>query len=329
MTMRRAITVACWDYDRTVALADGRVRPEGLDVTYLPLLPAETFFRALRHHEFDVAEMSLSSYVLNRDREDSYIATPAFPSRSFRHNGIYINTACGISGPADLIGCTVGLPEYQVTAAVWIRGILAEHHGVPVNSVAYRTGGIHDPRRTEKIPVSPPGIDLKPVPPGRVLSDLLVTGEIQAMYTPRVPRSFLQGRPEVARLWPDSRAMEQDYYRATGIFPIMHTIVIRRELYERDPWIARSLYDAFVVAKDYAIGRLRETGAPASSLPWAYAEAEDAIGLMSEDFWPYGLAANEKVLATFMRYSHDQGLASRVYEPSELFAPETFESFAL
>jgi len=199
------LTLACWNYDRTRALADGRVTPDGIDLTYLNLGPEETFFRMLRHREFDVAELSLSSYTLSRFREDQpFIAIPIFPSRYFRHSCIYVNTASGIREPKDLIGKRVGNPEYQMTAPVWIRGILRDEYGVPVSSVTYLSGGEEQPGRTEKIPLSlPPEIRLESIPPDRTLSHMLETGEIDALYTARAPSSFFHSPDKVQRLFPD------------------------------------------------------------------------------------------------------------------------------
>lgn len=324
------VTLACWDYDRTRSLADGGVRPDGVDLTYLSLPIEETFFRMLRHREFDVAEMSLSSYVVNLCGEADLVAIPVFPSRAFRHNGIYVNTASGIRRPSDLVGRTVGVPEYQLTANVWIRGILAEHHGVPVASVRYRTGGMHEPGRVEKARLDlPSDVDIEPIPADRTLADMLVTGEIDAMYCPRIPRPFLDGRGEVRRLFDDPRRAEERYFADTGIFPIMHTVVLRRELYRSHPWLAQSMYKAFGRAKAQTVARMRETAASAYLLPWLYDELERAQRLMGEDYWSYGLTENEHTLRTFLRYSHQQGLANRLLEPAELFAPETSESYVI
>lgn len=332
MSGRVPLTLACWDYDRTAALASGEVRPDGVELTYLNLPVEETFFRMLRHREFDAAEMSLSSYVLSLDDPAGppFVAIPVFPSRAFRHNGIYVNSASGITSPGDLRGRTVGLAEYQLTANVWIRGILAEHYGVPAESVRYRTGGQHQPGRVAKVAHDvPPGIDIAPIPPDRTLADMLVTGEIDALYTPRTPLPFAQGRPEVRRLFPDVRAEEERYYRQTGIFPVMHVVVLRRDVYEPRPWLAQSLFKAFEEARRLAEARLAETAASRDMLPWLYAEAERTRDLMGPSWWSYGLAGNAEGLAAFLRYSREQGLARRAFEPDGLFAPETLESYVI
>jgi 4,5-dihydroxyphthalate decarboxylase len=323
------VTLACWDYDRTQALADGRIRPEGVDLTWLSLPVEETFYRMVRHREFDAAEMSLSTYVISLDREAPFVAIPVFPSRAFRHNGVYVRAGSGVEAPGDLVGRLVGVPEYQVTAAVWIRGILAEHHGVPVDSVRYRTGGLYEPGRVEKTPLELPGLDIRPIGAGETLSELLLTGGIDALHSPRAPRPFLDGDRRVRWLFDDPPAEEEAYYRRTGIFPIMHVVVLRRELYERHRWLAGSLYKAFVAAKAVAERRLAETAAPYSMVPWSYAALDRARSLMGDDFWPYGLAANEAGLRTFLAYSHAQGLVGRLREPAELFAPETLDSYVI
>jgi 4,5-dihydroxyphthalate decarboxylase len=322
------ITLACGDYDRTRALADGRVVPEGVELRVVPLEPEEIFRRMVRHLEFDVSELSLSSYVISLQGDAPFVALPVFPSRAFRHNGIYVRAGAGIEQPGDLVGRRIGVAEYQLTANVWIRGILAEFHGVPVASVRYVTGGMHEAGRTEKlaIPALPEDVQLEACPEGRTLSELLLEGDIDGMYTPRVPKSYHDGDPRVRRLFDDVRTAEGAYYDRTGIFPIMHVVAVRRELYEQHRWVARSLYKAFVAAKDLALDRLSETAASAISLPWAYDEAAAVRRRMGEDFWSYGLGdENERALGTFLRYAAEQGIAKEALTPSELFAPETLE----
>ena len=323
------LSLACGAYDRTLPLADGRVRVEGIDLTAIPLPVEEIFYRTATYREFDVSEFSFSSYLLTRERGAPFVAIPVFPSRAFRHNGIYVNADAGIAEPKDLVGRIVGVPEYQVTAAVWIRGILAEHHGVPVESVRYRTGGLYAPGRVEKVSIEPPGVEIRPIGPAETLGQLLVDGEIDAIYTPRVPPEFSCGDPRIRRLFPDPRDAETAYFRRTGIFPIMHTIVVRRDVYERDRWVARSLVKAFEEAKAIATSALLETAASAAALPFAYQDAEELVALMGRDYWPYGLEANRTVLETLVRYSHEQGLIAERPEVDELFAPETRSAFVI
>ena len=325
------LTLACCNYDRTRALADGRVRPEGIDLNCLDLPVEETFFRMLRHREFDVAELSLSSYVLSLCQpRPPFIAIPVFPSRAFRHSGIYVHTGSGIRTPQDLIGRRVGTAEYQLTAVVWIRGILAEHYGVPVESMTYVTGGQEEPGRLEKLPiVLPSGIRLERIGPGDTLSAMLASGAIDALFAPRAPSSLQTSPGKVTRLFADFMAVERAYFRQTGIFPIMHTLVIRRDVYERDRWIAKSLYKAWCAAQLETYRSLRETAALTTMLPWLVAHVEETRREMGDDFWPYGLEPNRVALATFLRYSHEQGLANELWSPDQLFAPETLESFRI
>jgi 4,5-dihydroxyphthalate decarboxylase len=325
------LSLACWNYDRTRALFDGRVCADGIDLTCLDLPVEETFFRMLRHREFDVAEMSLSSYVVSLFAPDApFVAIPVFPSRFFRHSCIYVNSAAGIVHPQDLAGRVVGTPEYQMTAPVWIRGILADAHGIPVDGVTYATGGLEEPGRPEKLALQlPPSIRIRRIGPNQTLSAMLATGEIDALYTARAPSSFQAAGGGVRRLFENFADVEREYYRRTRIFPIMHTVVIRRDVYERHRWIAQSLLKAFAAAKDLAYDDLAQTAALKVSLPWLTAHLEEAHREMGRDFWPYGVAANSDTLATFLRYSHEQGLSPRRLAPEALFAPETLESFKI
>lgn len=321
------ITLACERYDRTEALRDGRVKVAGADLTYLPQQVEETFFRMARFQEFDVAEMSLSSYVISLTRDAPFIAIPVFPSRFFRHSGIYVNSDSGIRTPQDLIGKQVGLAEYQLTANVWIRGILEEHHGVPVDSVHYRTGGLHDAGRPEKLKIDlPESVKVTPIGPDQTLSRMLATGEIDALYTPREPHSFSASNGSVRRLFNPSGPADVDYFQRTGIFPIMHVVVIRREVYERNRWLARSLFEAFNQSKRLCEQNFEETATMRYMLPWLFDEVERTHSVMGKDFWPYGLDRNVQTLRTFLNYSYGQGLAVRPLEPHELFAPETLEA---
>jgi 4,5-dihydroxyphthalate decarboxylase len=328
---RLPLTLACWDYDRTRALSDGRVRPDGIDLTCLDLPVEETFFRMLRHHEFDIAEMSLSSYVMSCFAEQPpFIAIPIFPSRYFRHSCIYLHAASGISEPRDLAGRRVGTPEYQMTAPVWIRGILSDEFGVANESVTYVCGGLEEPNRPEKLPLFlPPSIRLERLGPGKTLAAMLAAGEIDALYTAREPSTFRGGDGRVTRLFSEFAAVERDYFRRTRIFPIMHTVVLRRDVYERHPWVAQSLCKAFAAAQLLAVRELEQTAALKVMLPWLPAHLEETRRELGHDFWSYGLDANRETLATFLRYSYEQCLSPRLLTPEDLFAPETRESFRI
>lgn len=325
------LALACGDYDRTRALEDGSVRADGIDLTYLRLPVEETFFRMMRHQEFEVAEMSLSSYVVSLQREPApFVGLPVYTSRMFRHGGIYINTGAGIRRPEDLRGKVIGMPEYQLSANVWIRGILADQYGVPVDSVTYRTGGQEQPGRVEKASLELPGdIRVEPIDATRTLSQMLAVGEIDALYSPRIPSPFAHGDPRVARLFPDVVQAEKDYFAATGIFPIMHVVVLRRDVYEAHPWVAQSLMKAFFRAKAEVFDRLYDSSALRFMLPWLNQYLEETRDLLGDDYWSYGLQGNREALDTFLRYHHEQGLSQRRVRPEELFAPESTEMFLI
>jgi 4,5-dihydroxyphthalate decarboxylase len=325
------LTLACWDYDRTRALADGTVSVDGVELNYLNLPVEETFFRMLRHREFDAAEMSLSSYSVSLMRENpAFIAIPVFPSRFFRHSCIFVSAKSDISRPQDLVGKRVGVPEYQMTAPVWIRGILQDEYGVDPADVTYFTGGEEEPGRTEKLKLNlPERIKITPIGPNQTLSAMLAQGEIDALYTARAPSTFHSRPDAVRRLFPDYVTVEKAYFRKTGIFPIMHVIAVRQEVYEANRWVARSLTKAFVEAQKATYDRLTITAALQTMLPWQVAAVEEAIAEMGPDWWSYGLEANRGVLDTFLRYHHEQGLSSRRLAPEDLFAPETFEAFKI
>jgi 4,5-dihydroxyphthalate decarboxylase len=318
-------TMACQAYDRMQALRDGTVRVGGAELNFLDLPVEETFFRMLKFGEFDIAELSLSSYVMTLGRGAPYVAVPVFPSRAFRHSGIYVRADSPIKDPAELAGKTVGVPEYQITASVWIRGTLAEHHGLPVESVRYRTGGLDEPGRTEKVTLDlPPEVDVAPIGPADTLSQMLLDGELDAIYSARNPGPFnTPGGGGIRRLFGDAAEVERQYHARTGIFPIMHTLVIRREVYEQHRWLARELVKACGAAKDVGLAGVGETAALRYALPWLWAEVERTRSALGEDWWPYGLDANRTTLETFLRYHHEQGLSPRRYEPEELFAPES------
>lgn len=325
------LSFGCWNYDRTRALMDGSVQPDGIDLNYLNMPVEETFFRMLRHREFDAAEMSLSSYTVSLFKEPRpFVAIPVFPSRFFRHSCIYVNANAGIREAKDLIGKRVGNPEYQMTAPVWIRGILSDHYGVPVDSVTYFTGGEEEPGRPEKIQLDlPPNIKVERIGPEQTLAQMLLDGEIDALYTARMPSSFLKGGGKVLRLFEDYEQVERNYFKETGIFPIMHTVAIRREVYEANRWVARSMMKALEESQRRTYEDLYETAALKAMLPWLTSHVEQVRREMGEDFWPYGFEKNQATLQTFLRYSFEQGLSKRLLKPEELFAPESLEAFKI
>ena len=325
------LTFGCWNYDRTRALMDGSVQPDGIDLNYLNMPVEETFFRMLRHQEFDVAEMSLSSYSVSLFKEPRpFVAIPVFPSRFFRHSCIYVNANSGIREAKDLIGKRIGNPEYQMTAPVWIRGILQDHYGVPVDSVAYFTGGEEAPGRSEKIKLDlPANITVQSIGPTQTLAQMLADGEIDALYTARMPSSFLTGGGKVKRLFEDYEQVERNYFKETKMFPIMHTVAIRREVYEANRWVARSMMKALEESQRRAYEDLYETAALKTMLPWLTSHVEQVKAEMGSDYWPYGFEKNHATLQTFLRYHFEQGLSRRLLTPQELFVPESLEAFVI
>ncbi len=323
------LTLACWDYDRTRALSDGTVRAEGIDLIYLTQPVEETFFRMMRHREFDCSEMSLSSYVASLNSQDPpFIAVPVFPSRFFRHSCIFVSAKSGIRKPEELKGKRIGVPEYQMTAPVWIRGILSDDYGIKVTDLEHLSGGEEEPGRDEKLKLDlPSSIRVKAIGPTQTLSQMIAQGEIDALVTARAPSTFRSKPDAVKRLFPSYVELEKEYYRRTKIFPIMHTLVIRRDVYAANPWVAQSLYKAFVAAKAKAYELYDQTAALPAMVPWLVPQLEEARREMGEDWWPYGLEPNRHVLETFLRYHHEQGLSKRRFTPEELFARETLQTF--
>ena len=308
---------------------DGTVVPDGIELVYLNQPVEETFFRMMRYREYDCSEMSLSSYVASLQAETPpFIAIPVFPSRFFRHSCIFVSAKSGIRQPVDLKGKRVGVPEYQMTAPVWIRGILSDDHGVKVTDVQHFSGGEEQPGRDEKLKINlPPEIRLQAIPANKTLSRMLADGELDALVTARAPSTFASRPNDVKRLFPNYVEVEKEYYRRTKIFPPMHTVVIRRDVYAKNPWVAQALAKAFTAAKAKAYALYGQTAALPAMLPWLTAGLEEARREMGDDWWPYGLEPNRNALQTFLRYHHEQGLSKRRYAPEELFARETLASF--
>ena len=324
---RLSLTLACGGYDRGRALMDGRVAIEGVDLQVFPLEPEECFARAFRSQDFDITELSSSSHLLTTARGDAhYVGIPAFVSRVFRHSSIYVRTDRGIASPADLRGRCIGLPEYQMTVCLWARGILSDAYGVRTEEVQWRNGGQEQPGRTERTPITlPPGIDLQPIPADRTLSGMLAAGELDALITARAPSCFLDGTPNIARLFPDFRTAEEAWFRETRLFPIMHLIGIRRALVERHPWLAASVLKAFEQSRDIALHELRQVGTLFTSLPWLPDDLARAEAVMGPDYWRYGFASNLPELQAMVRWAREQGLVARDMDPAEMFAAATLD----
>jgi 4,5-dihydroxyphthalate decarboxylase len=316
------LTLACWDYDRTRPLIDGRVRPERIDLDIKVLRPRQTFQRMLDDREFDVSELSLASYTALKGRGNCpFVAVPVMLSKIFRHSCIYVRTGAGIKTPADLKGKRVGTSQYSATALVFMRGMLQHDYGVAPSDLHWFMGGLNTFTEQPLIPLDlPKNVRLDFLGPGVTLEGMFEAGELDALLSIYIPSLLLKGSPCISRLFPNFKQVEQDYYRRTGIFPIMHTVVLREELYKDHPWAARSIYQAFCAAKDLATKGLYDTDALQLSLPWLLDHVEEAWRVLGRDFWSYGLEPNRPTLAALGRFVHEQGLCPRTVVPDELFA---------
>lgn len=325
------LSIAIGNYDRVRPLLDGQVRIDGVDPIYLLLEPEEIFFRAFRGAQFDVCELSLSSFAIQTARgANPYVGVPVFPSRMFRHGAIFVRTDRGIRSPADLRGRRIGLPEYQLTACVWARILLEEDHGVAPSEVRWVRGGLEQLGREEKIPLDlPPSVSLEDAPPARTLSMMLAAGELDGLVSPRAPALIERGHPSIGRLFPDPAGAARTYYERTKIFPIMHVLGVRRSLASEHPWLPGALLKAFTEAKSQAIAALADAASAKVSLPFAEEDLHAARALMGHDYWSYGIEANRHVLETFLHHHHAQGLSARRLAPEELFHPATLEQFKI
>jgi 4,5-dihydroxyphthalate decarboxylase len=322
------LTLACWDCDRTRPLIDGRVCPAGIDLDIKILRPREMFRRMLDNVEFDVSELSLANYAALKARGDCrFVAIPVAPSRMFRHSCIYLRPGAGIKTPGDLKGKRVGATSYSSTAIVFMRGMLQHDYGVDPSDLRWFIGPLNgapelDTSVEQLIALNlSKDIELQPIPDDATLEGLLAAGKLDALFSIYIPAMFQNGSPDIARLFPNFREAEQDYYRRTGIFPIMHTVVIREDVHRKHPWVAQSLYKAFCEAKEMAIRGLYDTDALRLVLPWLIDHLEEVRREFGDDFWAYGLEANRPALTAIGQYVYEQGLAPRSVEPDELFLP--------
>jgi 4,5-dihydroxyphthalate decarboxylase len=325
------LSIAVGDYDRVRPLVDGAVQIDGVDPTFMLLAPEEIFFRAFRYQEFDICEMSMSSFTVKTAAGDCpYVGVPVFPSRAFRHSSVYIRNDRGIAGPADLKGKRIGIAEYQLTANVWMRAILQDEHGVKPSDITWVRGGYEQAGRTEKVAITlPPDIRIEAAPDGATINGMLAAGEIDAAMGPRAPSCFDQGHPKVSWLYPDPRVAAMAWFAKRRIFPIMHLLGIRRTLVDQHPWLPAAVTKAFEQSKAIALTRLVDVSALKVTLPFVEEELRTARKLMGEDFWSYGLAPNRGLLEYFLAQHHAQGLSPRALRPEELFHPSTLESFRI
>ena len=327
------VTLACDGYLHTRALAAGDVKVEGVDLNYIEMFPAEIFQRMVQFREFEASELGMKFTVNTRALEKPpFIAIPVFPSRSFRHSAVYVNVDSGIREPRDLIGKRVGEPfAYGHDAAIWARGILQDHYGVPVESVTYVAGRIDADRSRDFAPFKPyNNIQVVGIEKHQTLDAMLEAGEIDALYTGIVPPCFLRGSKKVRRLFEDFESVERAYFAQTGIFPIMHTVGIRTEVYEANRWLAQALFKAFSDSKQRAYEYLAAQESSMLRLlmtPWMAQLRERNRKLFGPDHMPYGLEKNRKTIETFLRYHHEQGLSRTMLKPEQLFAPETLVEY--
>jgi len=322
------LSVAVGDYDRNRPLIDGAVAIDGVDPVFMTLPPEEIFFRAFRSQDFDICECSLSSFsVKTAAGQCPYVGVPAFVSRMFRHTSMYVRTD-RVKKPEDLKGRKVGVPEYQLTAIVWARAILQDDFGVKPSDIHWIRGGIEHAGRPEKITINlPPGVRLDNAPEGTTISELLARGEIDGFIAPRPPATM--GQKNIGWLFADPVAAAKDYFKRTGVFPIMHLIGVRRALAEQHPWLPAAVLKAFTQSKSLALAHLADPSATKVTLPFVEERLQEARELMGEDYWAYGLEPNRKTLEIFLRHHYAQGLSARLLKPEDLFHPSTYESFKI
>lgn len=320
------LTFGLGAYDRHMPLITGEVQAEGIELVCVPLVLEELFWRQAQFREFDVAEFSGCGYLMLRSRQDCpFVAIPAFPSRAFRHNAIFVNVGAGIERPEDLTGKRMGVPEYEMTAVVWARDVLEKEYGVKPTELEWVQGGQVEPGRKPRVAYHIPGLSIQPAPEGRAIDEMLDKGEIDALMAPRVPWPMQQGSPNIRRLFPNYKQVESDYYRRTRHFPIMHTVVIKNEVYERYPWVAVNLYKALVEAKAVAQRRLEDRSANYVTMPFLVAASEEGRDVFGSDPWHYG--ADEPDYPYLAQIAHEQGLADRLVDYNELYAPSTYDLF--
>ena len=318
-----ALSLAIGEYDHVRDLLDGTVRATGIDLTVLRLPIEEIFYRSTFHREFDIAEMSFAKVASLASQDDrGFVPLPVFVSRAFRHSSIYVRADSGLDDPRQLAGCRVGVPEWAQTAAVYSRGMLVHEYGVDLASIRWVQAGVNEPGRREKVKLRlPPAVELTPVA-DRSLSQMLVDGELDAVLSARPPAAFLAGDARVRRLFSDSEAAERAYAAKTGIFPIMHVVVLRRDAFERAPWAAMNLLSAFEAAKQRSLARLSDRTASFYPMPWMEERMREMQALFGGDPWPYGIERNRTTLDAFLLYAFEQGVCHRQLKPEELFPPE-------
>lgn len=327
---RLVLAAAVSDYDHVRDLMDGRVQAEGIELIPMRFAVEEIFFRFVKFREWEVSEVSFAKYVSLRSQGDeSLVAIPVFPSRVFRHSSIYVRADGPVRRPEDLVGRRVGVPEWAQTASIYSRGALRHQFGLDLGGIRWVQAGVNQPGRVEKVALKlPPGIELTRRPDSS-LDAMLLNGELDAVLTAHPPESFLAGDPRVARLFPDPQPVEEAFLDATGVFPIMHAIAIRREVVDRFPWVPGNLLTAFEAAKRNAVERNEEMTASRLPFAWAQQAASRMAARMGGDPWPYGVEPNRTTLDTFCAWAFEQGVAHRRLEVEELFPPEVRQAFRI
>lgn len=315
------LTIATWDYDRVRPIIDGRISVGGCVIDYDVLEPEETFTHNYNDQKYEVAELGLVPYMIARSRSAiAYRAVPVFLSRMFRHSAIYIRKDSGIANPRDLIGRRVGLPAYQQSAAMWARGMLCDQYGIAYDSIQWVQAGSTTMTRDDMFGLSlPDGFPLERMPVRKNLSEMLVSGELDAVIAARAPEAFIAGHPNIGRLFDDFKSAEKAYFSDTGIFPIMHALGIRQDIAETHPWLAGSLYRAYSSALEIALQDLNEVVALKIALPWLAQELAETKAVLGLDYWQYGVAENRTTLDALIRYGDEQGLCARPMTLEDLF----------
>ncbi|MDH5747715.1 MAG: ABC transporter substrate-binding protein [Rhodospirillales bacterium] len=318
----QTLTIGCGAYDRTWPLIAKTIKAEGVNLEWEILPPEEAFLRGMVDHEFDLTEMSFSTYLLQLSRgENAYTAIPVFPSRAFRHSAIYVRSDAGIEKPEDLKGRNVGLPEYQLTANVWVRGMLSDEYGVRTEDINWFQGDYDEPGRDEKVPVDlPPEISFQLIGKDETLWQLMLEGKIDAAIGPRAPGAFVAGDPRIRRLFADVKTAEQEYYRKSGIYPIMHTLGVRNDLIAKHPDLPARLFKAFELSRQHAVQELNQVAYFYNMLPWLVDHLAETKRIMGDDWWPYGIEKNKHAIDALCRYSFEQGMAKKLFTIEDLFA---------
>lgn len=316
------LTLAVGDYEHTRDLACGDVRAEGIDLTVLRTPIEELLLRYVRHGEWQVSEMGMGPFVslLSRGHKDM-VGIPVFTSRVFRQTSLYLRADAGIQSPADLAGRRIGVPEWAMTAVIYVRALLQHAHSVDLKSIKWFQAGVNEAGRVDKMNLRLPGYSITPMP-ARSLSEMLVAGDLDAVISARAPQPYVEGHRDIKRAWTDVFKEEVAYFDATGVFPIMHMIVLRRDAYEKNRWIAANLTKAFEEAKRRALHRIKDSAVSHFPIPWLSHHVGLVQAHIGADFWPYGLELNRTTLDAFCQWCYEQDVCERRLAVEELFAPE-------